>query len=101
MYFLSQHYTLLNRHYIWLFFQIPQSTLQSSGRTELAYDELKIMETGNAVEDASLAQTRDGMPSGPLERECLALRKAIRTAGIEKSTGGETGQEGCRLGSKD
>ena len=50
------------------------------------------------MEDASLVQTKDGIRSGPLESVCLALRKAVRTAEIEKSTGGETGQEDCRSG---
>lgn len=45
-----------------------------------------MIETGKHRADACLDQTVDGMPSGPEDRVCLALRRAERTAGEEKFT---------------
>ena len=68
---------------------------QSRGKVADLYDELKIIDTGIATDDASLDQKVDGIESGPELRECLALDKAANTTGMLKSTDSEGAHVAC------
>ena len=48
-------------------------------------------ETRKAKTLARLSQNTDGIPSGPDERVCVALSRALRTEVTEKSTVSDTG----------
>ena len=59
---------------------------QSDDNREVRYDEVNITETVKARTCVSLAQKTDGMLSGPEERVCLELSKALVTTGTEKDS---------------